>query len=248
MQLGQSLQTRGEDRLVRAIAGVGAVQQRHVPHLADQHPQPHHPQVAALALGVSAPRQLPGRRRRNGGVEVGGVEGEHLRRKLEARHRRARDGQLRAFQLLRGDAGRAAMKRLPGEALDRQAGNPRHTGIEERSQIALGAGRTRALQRHPERQLPHRGPLRRSGRAARLVDQPHDIKLLGHPAERTGIAHALDAHRARLGEVGDRRRVRRAEQHLARHGLLLAGIPHRLSHDAIQAAVHEAFEKVYSFN
>jgi len=44
--------------------------------------------------------------------------------------------------------GCAAMKRLSSEALDRWTGNPCHARIQERRQIALGAGRTRTLQRH----------------------------------------------------------------------------------------------------
>ena len=40
------------------------------------------------------------------------------------------------------------MKRLSSEALDRWTGNPCHARIQERRQIALGAARTRTLQRH----------------------------------------------------------------------------------------------------
>lgn len=140
------------------------------------------------------------------------------------------------------------MKRLSSEALDRWTGNPCHARIQERRQIALGAGRTCTLQGHAGRQLSHRGTLRRPDRAARLVDQPPEIELLGHPAERTRIAHAPRAHRARLGEVGDRRRVCGSQQHLPRQRPLLPRIPPRLGDDAIQATVHYAFKEVNSVN
>jgi hypothetical protein len=58
VQFAQRIQTLTEHRLVRPVAGVGAVQQRHMSRLAHQSRQSHHPQIAALAFGMAAPRQF----------------------------------------------------------------------------------------------------------------------------------------------------------------------------------------------
>jgi hypothetical protein len=46
--------------------------------LADEQAQANHAQVAALALGMTTPRQLAGGRRRDVRVEVGRVERQHV--------------------------------------------------------------------------------------------------------------------------------------------------------------------------
>ena len=101
--------------LVRPIAGVGPVQQRHMSRLAHQSRQSDHPQIAAFALGVAAARQFP---RCGGGdmrVKVGRVERQHVGRQLEAPNDRTGDLNLRLLQLCIRDLGGQAVKRLPGE-------------------------------------------------------------------------------------------------------------------------------------
>jgi hypothetical protein len=93
--------------------------------LAHQGRQSHHPQIAALALGVAALGQFSGGGGRDVGVEVGRVERQHVRRQREAPDGRAGDLDLRLLQLLLGDLGGQPVERLPGEGRGRQARYPR---------------------------------------------------------------------------------------------------------------------------
>jgi hypothetical protein len=154
VQLRQSPEAAGKHRLVRAVAAVGPIQQRHMPRLADQHAQPDHPQILALALGVSASSKLTRRQGVDVGIEVRRVEGQHVRREFEVRHRRLGDGHLSLLQVVLGDLLSEAMKRLPSERRSRQARHPRQTRIKEVAEVALGPGRTRPLNRHGNSQLP----------------------------------------------------------------------------------------------
>ena len=83
-----------------------------MPRLADQDAQPHHAQILALALGVSALGELTRRQGGDVGVEVRGVEREHVRRQLEPGDGRLRDRHLRLLQFALGNLLGDAMKRL----------------------------------------------------------------------------------------------------------------------------------------
>src|SRR5262249_11226513 len=120
VQLSESLQTVGEHFLIGAISRVGAIEQWHVTSLADQDPQPDHPEVTALALGVAAPRQLSLRGRCDMRVEIRGVERQHVGGKLEAPDRSLRERNLRRFQLLFGHLLGNAIERLARELRGRQ--------------------------------------------------------------------------------------------------------------------------------
>ena len=89
--------------------------------LAHQSRQSDHPQIASLALGVAAARQLPWCSGGDMRVKVGRVERQHVRRQLEAPNDRAGDLDLRLLQLFIRDLGGQSMKRLPGKPGGRQA-------------------------------------------------------------------------------------------------------------------------------
>ena len=112
MQFFQPAQAGRQQPLIRAIAAITPIQQRHMAGFADQQPQPDDAQIAALALGMAPPRQFPRRLRSNVGVEVGGVESEHIGAELEAGDRSLGNRYLRLLQRRIGDLLRYAMKRL----------------------------------------------------------------------------------------------------------------------------------------
>ena len=53
VQLRQSPKAGRQNALVRGVAVIGPMQQRHMSGLADQHAKAHHAQVLSLALGVT---------------------------------------------------------------------------------------------------------------------------------------------------------------------------------------------------
>src|ERR1039458_4990001 len=113
--------------------------------LADQQSETDDSQIASFAFGVSAPGQLA---RRYGGdvrVEVGRVEGEHIRGKFEPSHRGLRNGHLRLLQGVLSDLLRHPMKSLPAERRARQTGQASHAGIQKVGQVALRSRRTGSL-------------------------------------------------------------------------------------------------------
>src|SRR6202166_3455444 len=156
VQLRQPTQARREHRLVRAVARIRPIQQRHMPRLADQDAKPYHPEVLSLALGVSTPGQFAWRLRVDVRIEVRRVEREHVRGKLEPGNGSFRDRYLRLLQLMLGHLLRDAMKPLPAERGSRQTRQARQTRIQKFPQLALGSGRARPLNRHCHSQLAYR--------------------------------------------------------------------------------------------
>lgn len=58
VQLRQASEAGRQHALVRGVAVVGPMQQRHMSGLADQHAKAHHAQVLSLALGMTALGEL----------------------------------------------------------------------------------------------------------------------------------------------------------------------------------------------
>ena len=137
MQLAQRIQARTQHRLVRSVARVGAVQQRHMPRLTHQSRQSHHAQIASFALGVAAARQFSWCGGRDVRVKVGSVERQYVSRQLKPPHRRAGDPDLGPFQLRIADLRRPAVKFLPRKCPGRQA---RMAFFSARSTMLLSRG------------------------------------------------------------------------------------------------------------
>ena len=245
VQLSQPAQAGGQHRLVRAVAVVAPIQQRHLPGLAHQDSQPHHAQILALALGVTALGQLAWRRRCNVRIKVRGVEREHVGRKLKARHGRLGDRHLGLLKLDVADLLGHAMKRLASERRSRQARDARQARVEKLGQVTLGARRAGPLDRHRHCQFADRGAVLGTHAPASSVDVPHQVKLRGHPGQGADVAQPARAHGVRGAQVGQRRRCRRSKHDLARDAASLLGIPHRLRRDAIAATSDFPFEYVH---
>ena len=245
VQLRQSPEAAGKQRLVRAVTAIRPVQQRHMPRLADQHAQPDHPQILALALGVSASSKLARRQGGDVGVEVRRVEGQHVGRELEVRHRRLGDGHLSMLQVVIGDLLGDAMKCLPAERRSGQARHPRQTRVEEVTQVAFGSGCTSPLNRHGNSQLAHRRTPLGANVAACPIDEPDQVELFGHPNQCADVAQCARSHGACGSEIGHRCWCSGSQHDLARHGALPLRVPHRLSGDAIAATTNFSFEYVH---
>jgi hypothetical protein len=95
VQFSQPAQARAEHRLIRGVALIRPIQQRHVSGLAHQDPKPDHAKVTPLALCMPTASQRARGRRGDVGVEVGRVERQHIRRQAEPAHRRLCDRNLR---------------------------------------------------------------------------------------------------------------------------------------------------------
>jgi hypothetical protein len=76
-------------------------------------------------------RQLAWRHRRNVGVEIRGVEGQHVGRKLEPDYSRFRNGDLRLLQLLISDMLGHPMIGLATECRSRQTRQARYGPIQK---------------------------------------------------------------------------------------------------------------------
>jgi hypothetical protein len=192
-------------------------------------------------------RQFPGRRRRDVRVEVGGVERQHIGGQREAPHRRPRDRDLGLRQLLLGDVPRQPVERLSGERRGGEARDPRDARPQERTQVPFGPRHARPLDRDGQHHLAHGRPRLRAGRAARSVDGPHHVELLGYPRQRPDVPDATGSHRASLVEVGDGRAVGGAQHGLSGKGSLPDPIPQRLGGNAIPATTDHPFKDVHSF-
>jgi hypothetical protein len=190
-------------------------------------------------------RQLPWGRRRDVRVEVGGIERQHIRRKLEPPHRRPREGHLRRLQLLLGHLLRQPVKRLPAERLIRQAREPRDAAAKKVSQVALRPGPACALDRHGQHHLPHRRPLLGPKAAAGAIDVLDEVQLLGDPHQRADVPHRAGADGLRRLQVRHPRRIRRPQDGLPRHGPPGLGIPNGLGSHAIAAAANLTLEKMH---
>jgi len=196
VQLAQRLQAVPQHRLVRPVARIGAVQQRHMPGLAGQHRQSDDAQIAPLALGLAAPRQFPAGGGGDVRVEVGGVECQHVGRQLEALDGGAGNGDLGILQLRRRDPSGQPVKGLPGEGRSRQAGGPRHTGFQEFRQVAFRRRGTRALDGNREHHLADRRTGAPRHRSAGPIDELDQVELLGHPKQRSRVTDASRSDRA----------------------------------------------------
>ncbi len=241
----QPIQARREHALVGAVPRRGPVQQRHLARLTDQQAKPHQTQIAALALGVPAPGQRARRHRRDVGIEVRGVEGDHVGRQLEPGHRRVRDRHLRLLQLARADLLRHPMRRLPAERRARQARDTRHARIQKVRQVTLRSRRARPLDGDSDGHLADRRAPLGPKAAARPVDVCDQIQLLRDPGQRADVPHRARAHRTRGTEIDDRWRSRRPQHHLARDRPTASRVPHRLGRDPVAVAIHLAFEHMH---
>src|ERR1039457_3296007 len=130
------------------------------------------------------------------------------------------------------------------------------------------ADTTSAAQRHPETPpspasvrastpagwLPPRPTRRPTGRlwrakvAARPVDVPYQIELLGNPDQRADISNCLRPYRSRGTQIRDRRLCCRAQHNLARNGTATDWVPDRLGRDTVAEAIHISFEDMHIFH
>ena len=177
VQLSQPVQARPQHALVRTVAAIAAIQQRHMPRLAHQQAQPDHPQIAALALGVPTTGELPRGQRGDMRIEVRGVEREHVRAEIEAGNGRLRDRHLRPLQIALGDLLRHAMERLPAERRARQTRQARHARVQNSPKIPGSApARMRAgSRRRPPVHPPKGQPWRRACRMRDRCGQPDPV-------------------------------------------------------------------------
>ena len=242
MQPPEALEAGGQDRLVGAIARIGPVQQRDVPRLADQHAQAHHAQSPALALGLAPARQLPRGGRRDVGVEVRRVKGQHVRGQAEAPHGLAGEGELRRLQLRVRDPGGQPMKGLPREPGGGHAAEPRHAPGQERRQGPLRARRAGPVDGHRQHQLARRGARAPGARPEGRIQVPHHVELLGDPAQRPHVPHPARPEGARPRQGGHGGGIGRPQQHLPGDRLPPARIPHGLGRHAVGPPPHEALE------
>jgi hypothetical protein len=187
--------------------------------------QPHHPQIASLALGVAATRQFPWCRSGDMRVKVGRVERQHIRRQLEAPNYRAGDLDLRPLQLLLRDLGGQSVKRLPGERGGRQARHAWNARFQKRSKMALARRLTGSLYRNGEHHLANRRTTPRSFQATGLINELDQIQLLSDPYQSTHVADQSRPHRMCRTQVGDRSGICRAQNGLSCERSLLGGIP-----------------------
>jgi hypothetical protein len=155
VQFPQGFQAFTQHRLVRPIAGVGTVQQRHMACLTHQSRQSYHAQIASFALGFAAACQFSWSGGGDVRVKVGGIERQHVGRQFEVPDGRAGDLDLRLLQVLISDLRGQPVKRLPGESRGRQARHPRYTRFQKDRQMAFGGRRTSTLYRHGEHHLAH---------------------------------------------------------------------------------------------
>lgn len=245
MQARQPLQARGQHALVRAVARVRPVQQRNVSGLADQHPKPHNAQVGAFALGVSAPSQIPLGGCRDVGVEVRGVEGEHIGRQPKPGYRRFRDCDLHLLQLPLRHLLRDAMECLPRERRPSQARHAGHTRIQESTEITLRSGAARPLDGHGDRQLPHRRPVPGTQTPAGSINEADQVQLFRHPHQRSDIPNGTCAHGTCGAQVSHRWGSSRSQDDLPRHRPPSRRVPYGLGRHPVAVAVHLAFEDVH---
>ena len=135
-----------------------------------------------------------------------------------------------------------AMERLSAERLRWQARHPCHAAVQELGQVALRPRGTRALDSHRQRQFSDRGPPLGAATGAGLIDQRHDVQLLGDPDQRSDIAHGASADGTGDAEISDGRRGRRTQYRLACHGPAQDRIPDGLGRDAVAVAIDLALE------
>ncbi len=91
--------------------------------------------------------------------------------------------------------------------------------------MALGRRLTRALYRHRQHHLTHRGPVSRSLYATRLVDEFDQVQLLGDPHQGPHVTDPPRTHGPRQPQIDHRRRIGSPQHRLARERPLPNGIP-----------------------
>src|SRR5450631_1501771 len=197
---------------------------------------------------MTATRQLPWRHRRNVSVEIRGIERQHVGRKLEPGHGRVGNRDLCLLQLLISDLPGHPMIGLSAECRRRQTRQARHSAIQKLRQVPLRSGRARSLDGYRHGQLADRRAASGAKVAARPVDVPYQIELLGNPDQRADISNCLCPYRSRGTQIRDRRRCCRAQHNLARNGTATDWVPDRLGRDTVAEAIHISFEDMHIFH
>src|SRR5450631_2406157 len=197
---------------------------------------------------MTATRQLPWRHRRNVSVEIRGIERQHVGRKLEPGHGRVGNRDLCLLQLLISDLPGHPMIGLSAECRRRQTRQARHSAIQKLRQVPLRSGRARPLDGYRHGQFADRWAASGAKVAARPVDVPYHIELLGNPDQRADISDCLRPYRSRGTQIRDRRRRCRAQHNLARNGTTTDWVPDRLGRDTVAEAIHISFEDMHIFH
>ena len=190
----------------------------------------------------------PWRQRRNVGVEIRGIEGQHVGGKLEPGHSRFGNCDLGLLQLLIGDLPRHPMIGLASEYRRRQTGQARHGPIQKLGQVPLGSGRAGSLDGYRHGQLTDRRAAFGAEVTAGTVDVPYQIELLGNPDQRADIPNRLRPNRSRGTQISHRSRCCRAKHGLARNGTAADRVPDRLGRDTVATAIHDPFEYMHIFH
>lgn len=238
MQLCQATETVFQDAMVRGIARVRSMKQRHVSRLAHQNAEADDAQVRALALGVPTSCQLSRGHCGDVRVEICRIEREDVCSELESRHGGARQFKLGTLQLPFLGAHGQSMKLLSRERVRGKTRDTRNRPVEERAEMTLGRGRARSLHRHGKHHFPQRHALWPSAPPASAVDHPDDVQLLRRPDKRTDVANTESAHGPRVRQFHLRWRVRRTENDLPRVGAADPRVPHRLRSDTVATLAH----------
>ena len=105
-------------------------------------------------------------------VEVGRVEGEHIRGKFEPGNCGLRNRHLRLLQGVLRDLLCYPMKSLPAKRRAGQTRQARHAAIQKVGQVAFRPRRTGSLNGHRHGQLADGGAMLRAKLSARPVDMP----------------------------------------------------------------------------
>ena len=216
-----------------------------MPGLADQQAQPHHTQITTFALGMTALGQLA---RRDGGnvrVEIGRVEGQHIRRESESRNGRLGNRHLCLFQSLLVNLLGYPMKRLTAEGRARQTRQARHAGIQKVAQVTFGSRRAGSLNGHRDSQLANGRTVFRPKVAAGPINMRNEFQLLGDPDQSPDVADGPRPNGARGGQVRDWRTYGGPQHDLAGDRTPADRVPNRLGGDSVAATVNLTFKDMH---
>ena len=113
--------------------------------------------------------------------------------------------------------------------------------------MRLGRRRTSTLDGNCEHHLAHRGALGRPRQPTSLIDQSHQVQLLGNPNQGARVADALSADGVGERQVGHGWGIGWTQHGLPCKGTLLDRVPYRLRSDAVAPSANYAFEYIHSF-
>ncbi len=247
MEFAQSIQAFTQHGLIRPIAGVGTVQQRHMSRLTHQGRQSDHAQIPSFALGVAAARQFSWCGGCDMRVKVRRVERQHIRRQLEAPDDGASDVDLCLLQMCIRHLGGKPVKRLPGKRGSWQTRHARNTRFQKGGQMAFGPWRTGSLHRYGEHHLANRRTAARRLQTTGLIDEFDQVQLLSDPHQSAHVANQSGPDGTRQSQISHRGRICRAQHGLSSEGPLLSGIPQRLGSNPITPTSRPTLEDVHSF-